>query len=1306
MSYGELLAEYLPDNIDLILKFWPVTGTSWNKQELLNSLSYLEHSKILHKVQTFFDDNQFQSVIAVLSRTIDDSNERDATWFTRLLMLIESLWNVEQYGKCLERCALALESLAKDYQANLDDTINILKTIDCCFEMLEEDDDPYFIPPKIGSKLCTNLIQVMLGQIDQTVHIKSNLQWMIFYKVLVSEEKRTGDKSDIPASANFLVSAHEYIGKLSLCAVEHGSLLQATVKRLAKILEIETLQQDVADLVRKNLDQCLFCLYSHPSKKARSSLRNQLTDHNVPPVALTWDKCIDLYKVIVPKKTPEFDDFKSLSISSDTEALLRRFVALVPDEFEIDSRPKKVHHYLVNMDKDDAKPPSFPSNQKFPKSMLNMFYLLADFYFKNSQLGVAIPYYLKDLSLNPNRNDAFVALALSKTNRMEEKLSNANVPEFRGLLKEARTIHNCFKSAMEKNWSNATIRIEAGNFAYFTHAYCSRLLKQDSQDLSIEDFKDIENNKKGYLVFAFKCYTKALEMLNNTLEADSLDERWLLYYMRGKIKEKKTEKKIGECLDEYIKSMQNLIGQGIHVPRKLGFGPTPELTLELLEIFYRFHASILKLELESDFQDNNQQKISEIAERLIKVQQLDVFKKSSNQSGPDSSNSGLEPPEKRAKPDMTWDAISQDCIQALERVKNTFPHHYKSLQLLSHYFLTSSRRANVARAKEYLISHLPPSKQPTLFGDRKPHNFFYGIWRSQVSEFERPGSFHAHVAKCTAALFTMCKKMKDHNMFLEAGIALKKIPEGDRKYLFESDRVAFHQEAMVNLFQILNEKTEKHIRDQDKMNEKLKYALDIYNCYNKLKRVSPKSEQVKVMMTKLYQSFLPSGAPNPTQDHINVFYNKLSAMEKTGTIRDMEKVKDLFKYTSSGHSMVSTSSTSSTTQKSQAQKPQAPKAQPQKSQPQKPQPQPSTSSSAGGLAANDASLLLQSYSQALAMTQVPGSGKDKLKQITGLNAEIQKLNTTIKNSFPAQGSPQADATVAKQLRQFSDALAVTSQTLVKSHLAKSEKQKALAKQGGQNQGKPNIGASNTKAPNQSGSKGSPMNVASTSKMNQKTFNPMNKKTPNQSPSSASSMKTTPKQTSSILSSKLNKPTPLSGVLSKTIQRPSPNQGKAVGKQTMNMASKSTLQTIANMKLAAQKQGIINKGKMANQQLAKTLQKTGTSMIMGSNVNKQIPPSSFMKTGVNQQRMNKTVGKPKPGTSGIKRSASNSSLQGAAGPPKKLSMIRPGDKNSPVGNKPLSAQEIMKQYNVSVNKTTNKTQEKKPNVSDDDVICID
>ena len=68
------------------------------------------------------------------------------------------------------------------------------------------------------------------------------------------------------------------------------------------------------------------------------------------------------------------------------------------------------------------------SDGPFPPAMIDLFYLLADYYFKNSEFGQAVEFYMKDLSWNPKRIDSWVPLTLSLVNKLETKINEMKDP--------------------------------------------------------------------------------------------------------------------------------------------------------------------------------------------------------------------------------------------------------------------------------------------------------------------------------------------------------------------------------------------------------------------------------------------------------------------------------------------------------------------------------------------------------------------------------------------------------------------------------------------------------------------------------------------------------------------------------------------------------------------------------------------------------------------------------------------------------------------------------------------------------------
>lgn len=68
------------------------------------------------------------------------------------------------------------------------------------------------------------------------------------------------------------------------------------------------------DDLRQMYEQCVYCLYGHPNKKGRAK---HLADHNCPPILLTLQQAIKMFEYFKPKNLPEFDSFKTDTVSAE-----------------------------------------------------------------------------------------------------------------------------------------------------------------------------------------------------------------------------------------------------------------------------------------------------------------------------------------------------------------------------------------------------------------------------------------------------------------------------------------------------------------------------------------------------------------------------------------------------------------------------------------------------------------------------------------------------------------------------------------------------------------------------------------------------------------------------------------------------------------------------------------------------------------------------------------------------------------------------------------------------------------------------
>lgn len=152
-------------------------------------------------------------------------------------------------------------------------------------------------------------------------------------------------------------------GPKAWCLTNDGELLHY-------ILDILLDREDAYkyEKLREKLDiqieQALFCLYQHPSKKCKVyffiynywhhfiipyckfQISRHLADHDVEPLTLTWEQSFQLYEFYAPEVLPEFNSFKNASISVDLEHLLLRITALVTSECNPSVSVPKIKDYL------------------------------------------------------------------------------------------------------------------------------------------------------------------------------------------------------------------------------------------------------------------------------------------------------------------------------------------------------------------------------------------------------------------------------------------------------------------------------------------------------------------------------------------------------------------------------------------------------------------------------------------------------------------------------------------------------------------------------------------------------------------------------------------------------------------------------------------------------------------------------------------------------------------------------------------------------------------------------------------------
>ena len=880
----------------------------------------LKQKRLFSQICGLYDKREYALVKQILDSNLprrvkrkDNVNIENRLF--HLKMMIDTLWNLDEYEECIGWIEIALHETKQQMQhkdstnASLELTakqyIDLLKSLDCCLYMFDNDNDFATLDETSRARLANNLLDLCLEQVEGKQQVldgnQTTLPWVLLYKLISFAEEQLGESNveSPPGSISFICSAHDYLGQLSMCTKDEGRLLIIQGESIVSTLFKGVKERAMADQLRKNLDQAMYCLYAHPSKKSKLK---HLVDHSVSNIALRWYRCMSPYQYLRPEKLPEYDDFKSNSILAETVVFFKRIVATIPDQFNLQGRNKSVKEYLTS-----GPDTPFPKFSKIPQKdrpLLDVLYLLADYYFKNNEFTTALEYYRYDLCFNQDRVDSWFPLALSLVNVLEQKLNETykdptslKIVELtqeiiNRILVDSDVIVKCYERCHLLSPKNSMICIESANFAYTMHSFCTRQL--NILDSSEEELKSkLKDRIPNHLKYASDYYDKALRLME---AQDEPDEMWLLHFMKGKIFEKR-KSAIQECLSEYEKALDKLLEQNATLPKKISWNSPTELSLELLEVYYRIHATILKQEF-TTFPLSSEALLF-IGDLLDKVSSSKIFAgvnamtsdaKTKEDKSQSSETDSCEPPSKIAKLDdvpkiATWEQISMKCIEALDSVIRRFPQHFKSIHLFCRYYLkTTSSKKDINKSQKYLWGHINTGSKNlifsvALFGERKSNNLFNGIWRLPISEIDRAGSFSSHINKCMITLLDLAREMKDQSILLEVALQLRRPPDINQKYLYEKQRKSIAQKSYTLLKNVLKCKVDEHIKYESSQETRLGFVFELYQTYSKLRRLwQSKDESIASLLVDLFKSM----GGNGTIEEVVSFCMKVSSMAKKG----------------------------------------------------------------------------------------------------------------------------------------------------------------------------------------------------------------------------------------------------------------------------------------------------------------------------------------------------------------------------------------------------------------------------------------
>ncbi|KOX69063.1 Calcineurin-binding protein cabin-1 [Melipona quadrifasciata] len=598
-------------------------------------LKSIQRGQKLGEIQNLYDEKKYSELAYILQDTFKFAkqgnkflsvNDNIVDRVQQLSMLLDSLWQLQQYEECYVWAEACLNEAWQNYLNATDDveqkkwTSSILMALEkleaCTIEVSTF--VVKYLPETRLSRLVQNLVHIVCNQLDVSettveMPLETVLPWIILHYVLQYKEDKERAKAEssyknkhssnysesddedegVPASVMILFIAHDFMGRHSWCCYNEAKLLFFTLNLV--IPKLETPQFSIIkSKVSKYLEQIFYCLYGHYNKVNKCRPKH-IEEHGVPQMKVTWEGAQLLFNFYKPKQVPEFHSPKSLTISADTEDLFKRIIKLIPPESDPNQVIDEMMAYIM------SERETMPTVKKpLPHSMSTIYYLLADFYFKNCKWNTAIRYYLLDLCFHPTRLSSWTGLAMSSgtvidtwLNKYKPMLVSGNNNEDR-LLAKAKLTQSSYRHAVELDSCNHIIWTEYGTFAYVVHSFCSRLLKQETDTLSMERFEVLETRKEEMLEIAYQCFQSCARLFIGTKDGTvPHDERWLYQYMLGKVAEKKNQDP-PVYLEHYSKASELLYNNNAQYPRRISHKCPQPLSVEALEVHYRIHASILK----------------------------------------------------------------------------------------------------------------------------------------------------------------------------------------------------------------------------------------------------------------------------------------------------------------------------------------------------------------------------------------------------------------------------------------------------------------------------------------------------------------------------------------------------------------------------------------------------------------------------------------------------------------------------------------------------------------------------------------
>lgn len=583
-----------------------------NQVEISAYIKFLERNKKLSKVMELYERGCYEEVLLIVVDSFEhcknlaknQEEEMSLDFAVQLSLILDTLWALDRVDSCLKWSLICLHEALKHYfrltsaSSDYDKwTMAVVKILSCMEHILTNEGLTCLdsASSKEMSQGLEDLIRIIGHQVETNaaeMPFGTIVPWIIFHYILQREEdQRRGraaiDKDklfeEVPNSLMVLFIAHENLGNREWCCKSDGKLLyfilDTVVPRLRSPYLSKCLEQ-----VSQYMEQCVYCLFGHPGRMKKVKY---LADHNVTPFTLNWKRAQQLYEIFRPPTLPVLEG-KVSGITGDTEQLFRNILMLLPTECDPQKYVPDIEKYMKGI---EHKLPTTPP--LLPYKMKDIYFLLGDYYFKKDDVKMAIKFNVLDVIVNKDRLESWAEISLAKGVNLERILNSCkNLNNEREILNPAKALIRCYKRSLEIDPTHCNLWIEYGIFAYTIHSFCSRVLKQASESLSMEDFESLEKQKEELLDTTSKCFMAAIELNSNDSEKAN-EDLWLFYYMLGKIAEKRNRPP-SEYLNYYLQGVKSLQEAEAIYPLKINYNSPAHSCIEVLELHYRIHASILK----------------------------------------------------------------------------------------------------------------------------------------------------------------------------------------------------------------------------------------------------------------------------------------------------------------------------------------------------------------------------------------------------------------------------------------------------------------------------------------------------------------------------------------------------------------------------------------------------------------------------------------------------------------------------------------------------------------------------------------